>query len=114
MIAKVADALAPLNIPVLYGNRGEDYKEFPLIVYNILETPVDVMDDINIWTCYDVYLNVYVSSYELTELITNVKKLMIANGFRLKPNSVSMFDDKYSVFNQSLRFQIHAEQDFGA
>lgn len=102
---KIAEALKELNIQVLYATRG-NFMNFPLVVFNFIESPSYYGNTESKLSTYDVLLNVYVDKLQVFEFVKKVEDLMRKSGFIQKPKISAKWDDTLEVFNQPLEFKI--------
>lgn len=108
MNMKICELLKPLGIPVLYCTRG-DNNNFPLIVFNILEVPVRVMDDIDIWMEYYVNINIIADGKDITRIMKQVDKILLKEKFRKQDCPYMVWDEKLLKYNKSQLYQYFSD-----
>ena len=105
----IIKALKPLNIPVYFATRGEN-NNFPLIVFNVIETPKYYGNVEHQLTEYEVMLNLYVDKNKVFDLMKKVEDQLKASGF-IPGNKISaIWDTNLNVFNQPLEFKIWKDE----
>lgn len=106
----ITKALKTIERPVLYSSRGESV-DFPLIVFNVIETPHLYADNESEFIEYSIILNLYAQKDLLFKYITEIKKIMKENGFIRKPQVSGMWDETLKVFNQPLEYKYYREDE---
>lgn len=105
------ELLKPLGYPVYWGNRITD-KNFPMIIFNIMEIPVTTMDNCDEWIEYYITINVYANAMQIENIIKQINTILIPKNFRRKPCPNMLWDEKYEVYNKPLVFEYYGTQEY--
>lgn len=111
---QIKKTLSSLNIPIFYNTRG-NCKEYPLIVFHTLENIVECYDGVkDIDIEYSIYINIYSNLQDSLRLSKEIKRLMLNNGFRYRPNfsGSDIYDEELQINLKNLVFSKIIEENY--
>lgn len=95
------ETLSTLNIPVLYGIRGD--KKPPCVVFNYYEEPLACSCDDEELTKFKILLNIYEYG-DFTEQVKKVDLLMRQGGFTRVIKPSAFYNDALTCWVQPIEY----------